>query len=152
MGPRLAATAMLVAALALGACGGDTEERNAYVDEINAAQNRFAKRFDELNTRITPTSTPQEDRRTLNAYESVVRDTLAQLRGVTPPEGLEDQHRRFVAIIADYGAAVRQAREAVVDGTAQEALTAQQRLKDTVEQITRRLNDTIADINRELKE
>lgn len=148
---HLLATVVVALALALGACGGN-DEKDSYVDAVNRAQNDLARRFDRLQTRITPTSTPAQDRRTLSAYEAAVRSAVTELRTVDPPDGLDALHRRFIGDIAAYGSEVRKARERLARGTPRDALVAQQRLVAAVGRISTRINRTIAAINDKLQD
>ncbi|MBI5107004.1 MAG: hypothetical protein HZB46_18820 [Solirubrobacterales bacterium] len=147
----LAALAALALALPLAACG-DSEQKNDYVAAVNRAQNDLAKRFNELQTRITPTSTPAQDRKTLTGYETAVRRAVTDLKAVDPPKGLDDLHRRFIGDIADYGTEVRRARERLSSGSPRDAIAAQQRLVAAVNRISTRINATISAINDKLRD
>src|SRR3954453_5885588 len=144
--------AALAAALLVGLWGcGDAAEKNAYVRALNRAQSGLAQRFEGLQTHITATSTPQQDQRTLAGYESAVREAVARLRAVEPPEGLDDLHRRFIDDIADYGTEVRRARQKLESGRPDDALAAQRRLTTAVARIGTRINATIKAINAALQ-
>jgi hypothetical protein len=148
----LALLALLTALVAAAGCGGSDGGRGAYVKAVNDAQTTLAQRFRALQSRIKPTSTPTEDRRTLTGYETAVREAVTDLRGVRPPSGLDDLHRQFIGEIADYGTEVRRAR-AVLDGSRPEAvIAAQRRLVTNVGRISARINATISAINRKLKD
>jgi hypothetical protein len=141
-------------AVVLAACGGggDAKERQGYVEALNAAQTSLAQRFTALQKQVTPTSTAAEDARTLSAYETAVRETVADLRAVHPPPGFEDLHRRFIAQVGDYGTALRSARAAIGRGRPQDILAAQGRLKADVQRTGERLNATVQAINAKLKD
>jgi ribosome-binding protein aMBF1 (putative translation factor) len=147
------ATAALVACAAVAAgCGGSSEAEEDYVAAVNNAQTGLAKRFDRLGNRITATSTPQQDRKTLTDYEVAVRDAVGQLRTVEPPGGLDQLHRQFIGEIADYGTEVRKAREKLGTGRPDDAIAAQQALVTAVGRISSRINDTISAINDKLSQ
>jgi hypothetical protein len=148
----LLAALLALPALAVAGCGGDSAARDDYVRSVNDAQNQLAKRFSSLQAQIRPTSTPAQDRRTLEAYEAAVQRAVTDLRGVDPPSGFGDLHRRFIGDIADYGTEVRRARGALDSGRPKEVMAAQQRLVTAVGRISARINDTIAAINRKLKD
>jgi hypothetical protein len=147
---RAAALLALLVAAATG-CGSDDGGRDDYVKALNTAQTGLARRFTQLQSRITPTSTAKQDEKTLLAYEAAVGTTVRGLRAVDPPEGFDALHRQFVGQVADYGAALRRAR-AELDGDDPRAILASQgRLKSAVAATGRRLNATIQAINQKLK-
>lgn len=150
-----AALALLLAALltvALAACGGDdTEAKNAYVDEVNTAQTSFASTFEQLSTRITSTSTPEEDRATLRRFRAAIDRTTARLEGVTPPDSVKELHQQFIAEIDSYGDAIRTFQGAL-DGDAEELAKAQAALAKQTSQTGEDINRTIERINQRLRE
>jgi hypothetical protein len=144
--------ALVVAAIGGGIAGcGGSDAKNDYVKAVNGAQGGLAKRFDALGARITATSTPAQDRKTLSDYESAVVAAVGELRGVEPPDGMGDLHRRFIGEIAGYGSEVRKAREKLSTGRPQDAIAAQRSLVTAVGRISSRINDTIAAINNRLR-
>jgi hypothetical protein len=142
-------TVLLLAALVSG-CGSE-KNHDGYVQALNRAQNGLTDRFGALQSRVTPTSSPQQDARTLRAYEAAVGATVADLRKVRPPTGFDALHRRFVAQIAGYGTALRTARGRLGGNDPQGILAAQGRLRAAVAQTGTRLNATIQAINQKLK-
>jgi hypothetical protein len=142
---------VMAAAVAAGCGGGGSQENNDYVKALNTAQTGLAKRFEALQARITPTSTPAQDARTLRAYEGAVSDTVRDLHAVDPPDGLAGLHRRFVGQVADYGDALRTARASLRSDDPQAILAAQGRLRTAIAQAGTRLNATIRAINEKIK-
>ena len=153
MRPRAALVlSLLVALAALAAgCGGGSQERNDYVKALNNAQTGLAERFQALQTRITPTSTPAQDAKTLRSYEGAVGETVRGLRTVQPPSGFDELHRRFVGEVADYGIALRAARSRLRGDDPQARLAAQGRLRTAIARAGERLNATIRAINTKIK-
>jgi hypothetical protein len=147
---RAAAAVLLALLLATAAGCGSGHRDGDYAASLNRAQTGLAQRFSRLQARITPTSSAAQDTRTLLAYEAAVRDTVADLRAVHPPEALAPLHRRFVGQVADYGAALRTARGRLKGDDPQAILAAQGRLRVAVAETGRRLNATISAINRKL--
>jgi hypothetical protein len=142
-------TVLLLAALVSG-CGSQ-KNHDGYVQALNRAQNGLTERFRALQSRVTPTSSPQQDARTLRAYEAAVGATVTELRRVKPPAGLDALHRRLVGQVAGYGAALRTARGQLGGTDPQGILAAQGRLRATVTQTGTRLNATIQAINQKLR-
>ncbi len=140
----------LILAVVVAGCGGD-KDRDAYVKALNKAQTGLAQRFTTLQSRITPTSNAAQDIKTLRAYEAAVGTTVSDLRAVDPPDGLAPLHRRFVAEVAAYGNALRQARAELDRDDPQAILAAQGRLRSAVTATGRRLDATIQAINQKLQ-
>ena len=141
--------ALILAVVAAG-CGGD-KDRDAYVKALNKAQTGLARRFTALQSRITATSSAQQDRRTLEAYEAAVGTTVRDLRAIDPPAGFDGLHRRFVGEVAGYGTALRKARGELAGDDPRAILAAQGRLRTAVQQTGQKLNATIQAINAKLK-
>jgi uncharacterized lipoprotein len=139
-----------LAAAAVAGCGVDSTN-DEYVQQLNQAQTGLAKRFTQLQARITATSTAAQDRRTLQQYEAAVATTVTDLRKIDPPQGFDRLHREFVGEVSEYGAALRGAR-AQLDGDDPRAiLAAQGRLRTAVAATGRKIDATISAINRKLK-
>jgi hypothetical protein len=151
---RVRAAVLVALLLTAAGCGADQgrDSGNAdYVGALNRAQTGLAQRFTVLEAHTAPTSSAGQDTKTLLAYEAAVRDTVAGLRKVDPPPALTPLHRRFVAQVAGYGAALRTARGELRGGDPQAILAAQGRLRTAVVRTGTRLNATIAAINRKLQ-
>ncbi len=89
---------LLLAAGALAACGDDSTEKHRYVRQLTAAQHAYTKTDRMLNAAITPTSTPQQDRRTLDRLTNAIDDAIASLRRIDVPPEVTSEHRRFVGV------------------------------------------------------
>jgi hypothetical protein len=151
---RAAATAAL-AAVALAAPGctdADSDAANGYVRAVNAAQGEFKQTFDRLATDITPTSTPQQDRRTLAAFQAAVDRTVRRLRGVRPPQGVSALHDRLIATIGGYSDHIATARRAFATREPRRIIEAQGRLVGAVERTSAAVNRTIDRINARLRD
>jgi hypothetical protein len=148
----VAALAGVALTLPSAACGGGGTNAgsNRYINAVNAAQNDFAQRFNRLSTRITATSTPQQDRRTLGQFEVAVEAVVRRLRAVHPPARVEGLHRRLIAQIGGYGGQIAAARRAFASRDRQRVLAAQGRLVGAVNDTGARVNRTIDQINHRL--
>jgi hypothetical protein len=144
---------VVAAAIGLTACGGNkaAEERNAYADQVNRAQNNFAQSFKSLSKRITRTTTPGRGRKTLQGFEDAVNNVVIDLRRIDAPADVQPLHRRLISEISGYGRAIHRAKLAFATGSPQRILRAQSALVDTTTQISARINRTIAAINQRLQ-
>jgi hypothetical protein len=149
---RLQLAALAAAAALLGGCGGDdSEDANRYVDAVNRAQTGFARTVERLSGRISGSSTPAQDRRTLRSFNGAVRDVVGDLERIRPPDEVAGLHRRLVADMGDYGTEVRQATDTLGSGDPRRLVAAQQRLLRATDTVSSRINDTIQAINTRLK-
>jgi hypothetical protein len=154
---RAAGFAAIIAALLLvgvvAGCGGNDEvkQANAYVEQVNKAQNQFAQTIQRINRQVTTDSTATEDRKTLGEYIAAVDRVVKRLRAIQPPEAVKAQHAKLVKAIDDYGREVEAAANSLERPTAARLLDAQQKLLDATETVTRQINSTIEQINTKLR-
>jgi hypothetical protein len=151
---RTAPVALLLISFALIAagCGGDTKASNAYVDAVNKAQNAFATSFDKLSNRITATSTPEQDQRTLDGFKQAVDKAVGDLRAIEVPDKVLPLHRRLVSEIGAYGREIDRAKTAFSSSDPQAIVKAQTRLVAAVTRVSSQINATIDQINRKLRQ
>lgn len=147
----------LVAILALGVvavsgCEKDTDEANAYVDAVNRAQNDFSSTFDGLSSQITATSTPRQDRRTLQRFQGAIDEVVAEMSAIEVPPEVASLHRRLVGEISRYGEELDKARKALRSTNSREIVAAQRELVSAVTSVSTKINRTIDAINRALRE
>ena len=149
---RRAALALLLLTFLLAGCGGDdVQESNAYVDNVNLAQSRFASSFERLARDITSSSTPAEDRKTLRSIDATLATTVADLRKIKAPEKVRAQHDQLVEALAEYGEAVG-AAEGKLGGSAEQATAAEARLAADTARTSTRVTAAITAINQKLQE
>lgn len=120
--------AALLACATLGACGSSegnsTEDKNAYVEQVNAAVNTFASTVTDVSKSITPDSSTRQDRRTISRFENAIHVVIGTLRMIKVPSDVRKEHGMLVSAmtgfreeIADAGKALRtQTTRAVADG------------------------------------
>ncbi len=148
---RVPAIVLACLGLALAGCGKDAAESNAYVDEVNRAQNQFATTSDQLANRITATSTTGQDRKVLAGFGTAVDSVVRRLRGVDPPEDVDRLHGQLIAAIDGYGDEIKKARVALRSNSAPRIIAAQTELVSAITAVSARINRTIDQINRELR-
>lgn len=140
-----------VALIAAG-CGGDTEEKNDYVDQVNKAQTEFANQVTKLSSAITSTSSDSADRKTIQSYQDAVDGVVKDLEGITPPEDVQAEHQQLVDAMSQYGKSVGTALDDLQGGTAQDRLKAAQELQQASTQAGTEINQAIDAINKKLQE
>jgi outer membrane murein-binding lipoprotein Lpp len=143
---------VVVAALLISGCGSDNKQTNKYVDAVNKAQTDFASTFDRLSSRITATSTPEQDQQTLDGFKAAVDKVVGDLRAVEVPSKVKGLHGQLVAEISAYGAEINKAKRAFADGDPQTIEKAQTALVSAVTRVSSQINGTIDAINKKLRE
>jgi hypothetical protein len=147
---------VVLAAAALGAaiagCGSDAKQANGYVEAVNRAQADFATTFDRLSRRITSTSTPAQDQRTLDAFKAAVDRVVGNLRAVDVPPKVKDLHGDLVSELAAYGRQIDKTKAAFAEGSPKSIAAAQTDLAAAVTRVSTQINRTIAAINEKLRE
>ena len=86
---------LLIAAAALAACGNDSEA-DRYVAQLTAAQQSFQRTAVELGAQPTKTTSPRQDRLTLERYADAIEDTIAELRSIDEPPEVAAEHEELV--------------------------------------------------------
>src|SRR3954452_20542992 len=144
---------VVAAAVGLSACGKDktAEQRNAYADQVNRAQNDFAQSFKSLSKRITRTTTPDRGRKTLQGFENAVDNVVVDLRRIDAPGDLQPLHLRLIGEIAGYRRGIPRVKVAFAPGSPQRILRAQSTLVSNTTEMSARINRTIAAITRRLQ-
>lgn len=148
---RAALLTLVAGALAAG-CGGDAEERNAYVDQVNRAQQSFADTVQELAGQITQQSTTEADRETLGRFESAIDGVVEDLNSIEPPEEVEAEHRELVETMDGYGDEVSAAVDALEKEDPDELVSAQRELLEATRQVSADINRSIREINTALQD
>lgn len=118
MARRAFLATLLIAAAALAACGGDNTEANRYVSELTAAQTSFQRTAIELGAQPTKSTTPRQDRRTLERYAEAIADTIAALRMIDVPPEVVAEHRRLVTAFTTWHADIERFTAAIEKPTA----------------------------------
>ena len=152
MRPRHPIVALLLACAALAAgCGGDAEGKNAYVDDVQAAQRTFVTRFDQVRRRLTATSTLPQDRATLASFAQATGRFNATLARIEPPAGVRTQHRALVAVIARLERQFERGRARLQRGSDVDRSVVRTQLSSSVDGTQAEVSKAVADINAALR-
>lgn len=141
---------LLVAAAALAACADNTEG-NAYVRQLTAAQMRYQKTAERIETRATATSSPREDRVTLDRFSTAITDTIKALRAIRPPPKVTEEHGRYVAVFVRWHNSVERLVRAIRNPTQAGIERAQRRIAVANAAFNRDLRDAGTDIDAKLE-
>lgn len=142
--------AAAVAALAVG-CGDDAEREAAYAAAVSAAKERFDGRVASLTARITPDSSPEDDRATLRAFRAEIERATAAMRRIEAPESVAGLHEELVRSVGAYGPEIDRAREGLAADSLPDVQAAQQHFARAAAVLDNRVRRTIARINERLR-
>jgi len=143
---------MVLATLAVAACGGadETEQKNAYVRQVNAVQSEFASNVTTVSSAITAKSSAKEDRASLRRFEAAIKDVVGDLEKIDVPEGVMSEHRQLVAAMNAFGTGIASANAALRDPTTRTLDLAQQRISSATQTVNTKIDAAIAAINTKL--
>jgi len=152
---RLPTALLAVLALAFAAgCGGgddDTEQGNAYVEQLNAAQREFAATVKRLDGRVSEDSSPSQDRATLGSFTEAADEVAVEVRDIQAPDAVQRLHAGLVDDFETYADEVRSATRSLTSRDPDRVIAAQQRLLKATDTVTAEINTAIDDINAKLR-
>ncbi len=148
----LASLLLAVAALGPAACGGDDdrEAKNAYVSEVNAAQNDFATNVETVAQRITPKSSSSQDRKTLEQFQAAISEVVTNLRRIDVPDGVQSEHDQLVGAMSGFGDEIENATKALRNPDSRTIAEAQRTIQTATQTVNLRIDAAIAAINSKL--
>jgi hypothetical protein len=146
------AAALALTLLVAAGCGSQHKDENAYVDAVNKAQTDFSTTFEKLSSRITSTSTPGQDRRTLQGFQDAIDSVVRHLKAVKAPQRVQPLHEQLVSEISSYGDQITKAKKAFASRSASKIVKAQTDLVSAVTRVSAEINKTIDQINQKLRQ
>ena len=144
----LTGLALLLAAVALAACGGDTAEKNDYVEKVNKAQTDFADGISKAQGGATATN----GKKVFDDMAASIDKVVADLRAVEPPDDVTSQHDRLVGELEKFGAAVEKAGASITSNDPQKIAAAQADFAKEASGVSTKIGSTIQEINAKLQE
>jgi glutamyl-tRNA reductase len=142
---------LLIAAAALAACGGDTTDKNRYIRELTAAQTRYQTTAKRIGADATRTSSPGQDRRTLDRFATAIVDTIAALRRIDVPPQVVTEHRRFVEVFVTWHDDLARFVDAIKRPTRRGVRRAEHRIAVANQTFNQRLRQAGTDIDAKLR-
>ncbi len=115
--PSLVAAALAATALALVACGGDTEEKNEYVDEVNEVTSTLNAGLAGIASQGTAGS-PEEAGTVFEDFSTQLDAAAADLSDISPPEDVASLHDELVSILEELSAESGNAANEIAAGGA----------------------------------
>ncbi len=146
--------ALALAAIALGACGGGADNReakNTYVRDLNAAQQQFASDATTVSQQGKASSLGQY-RRTLGRFEKTIADFAAKLRGIEVPGVVQEEHEQLVAALTKFGADFKQVKGVLNNPNARSLREAQNAIATATQRANARIEAAAAAIDSKLQD
>lgn len=150
---RLAAAALAAcAALALVACGGDTEEKNDYVDAVNEVTSTLQTGLNEVSSQGTSTGAPADVSKLYEGFSQQVEAASTDLSEIQPPEDVTDQHDRLVSVLDELSAEAENAADEVAAGGAASMVGVATQFVGDATRLASEADEIISEINSKLQE
>lgn len=143
--------ALVLAAFVAAGCGGDSEEKNDYVDQVNELQLAYVDDVTALVSAAPPT-TPQESAEVATELADLTEGVADDIEAVDPPEEVADLHDELVATLRDVVDQIRGAQKELASDDPQAAANAASELQAATSGAQTELNSLIDQINTTLQE
>jgi hypothetical protein len=152
MALRLTAPALAAAVVVLGACGGDTAEKNDYVDKVNGVTATLNSGLTEISSEATAVASPKQAAGVFSGFASNLDTAASDLEGISPPDDVTDLHDQIVQNLRTLSdEATNAADEVRAGGAASVAGVATQFIAEAT-RISAEVDTTISEINSQLQE
>jgi hypothetical protein len=144
---------LLLATLALGACGGggsnDIDHKNAYVRELNTAQAEFARSADDISKRRVPDDASAKIR-LVQRLEGAIDEVVGKLRDIEVPSAVRPEHQQLIDVMTGFRADVRKLTQTYRRGDRDKVEAAVSAFSAARAQVGARVNAAIGAINSKL--
>jgi hypothetical protein len=145
----IAALAAVLSLLLAAGCGDD-DEKNAYVEDVNALQ---AELVQQVSTAAGSTPSNQKQAAEYAGRIAAIFSRAAdQFAAVDPPDDVADLHSQLVDQIRSLAADTRKAERTLREGTPEQAQKALKRLQTAATDAQNRLSMLIDEINSDLRD
>jgi len=146
--------AMLVLATGFVACGGDdgssTDDKNDYIDKVNAAQKEFADGVQKLN--LSNPSSPEDFSNSLDQLDPLLSGIVSDLEGIDPPEDVQAEHDKLVSSMQEYQKVLTDNKEGLTSGDQAQTQESAQAIATASSQFQSEFGSTVNQINSKLRE
>lgn len=144
------AFAVIAAGLIAAGCG-DTEDKNAYVDEINELQLAYVDDVTQAVAGAPPTNA-KEAAAAAGELADLTEGVADEIEAVEPPEDVADLHGQLVEALRGVATDITGAQDALTSGDQAEATDAATQLQGAITNAQTELNSLIEQINTTLQD
>jgi len=146
--------AMLVLATGFVACGGDdgssTDDKEEYIDKVNAAQKEFADGVQKLN--LSNPSSPEDFSNSLDQLDPLLSGIVSDLEGIDPPEDVKAEHDKLVSSMKEYQTVLNDNKEGLTSGDQAQTQESAQAIATASSSFQSEFGSTVTQINTKLRE
>ena len=142
---------LLVLATGVAACGGgDSVDKDAYIDQVNDSQREFTREAGELN--LANPESPSAFKRSLDSLDGVLDKLIDDLEETEPPEEVSGEHEELVESLRDYDEVLAENKADLESGEQSEVVEAAEAIGRGSTEFSSTFESTIDDINRKLRD
>jgi hypothetical protein len=147
--PVASIVTLLLAVVALGACGGGTgtQAKNAYARQVNAAQSKFAEAVANASQGSERDRSLRRQQQLLRSFHAAIEGVVRDLRNIDAPSEVSKEHNELVSVMSGYGDEIGRADETMRNPTPLATEQAKQRLASASRSVSAQVNAAIAAIN-----
>jgi cation transport regulator ChaB len=131
--------------LVLAACGGDTEEKNEYVDALNSAQERYADAASGFG------SDPERYGADIKKLTEATDTLIADIEALDPPDEVQEQHDDIIAALREFNGSVKPVTDELNSDDPAQAATAAQVVATSAARFGSQFDTAVDEINSELQ-
>lgn len=144
---------LLAGAVTLVACGDDKnsrEAKNAYVKELNLAQQEFATNTTTISQQGAKSIA--QYRRTLRRFEESIASFTTKLREIEVPSVVQDEHEQLIAALTSFGQDFKQVAGVLNNPNPRTLSEAQSSIMTSTQRANARIEAAAAAIDSKLRE
>ena len=149
----LSLLAVLLGAVALSSCGDEAnsrEAKNAYVRDLNTAQQAFAMSASEVSQQGAKSL--GEYRRTLRRFEQTIETFEEKLRAIEVPSVVAEEHEQLIAALTKFGTDFKAVSVALNNPNARALGEAQNAITTATQRANARIEAAAAAIDSKLQD
>ncbi len=151
--PRLIVLALAIAsALTVAACGGDADEKNAYVDDINNVTSTLNSGLTEISTEAATVGSPEQAAGIFSDFAAQLDTAAAQIEDISPPDDVAGLHYQLVDEITTLSAAATGAADEIGAGGPAAVAGVATGFIGEANRLSAEVDTTISEINRQLQD
>lgn len=151
---RLPIVAALTAAavLALIACGGDNDEANDYVDQVNDVTSTLNTGLAEIGSQGSALASPADASRVFTDFSEQLQTAAADVSAISAPDDVSGLHDQLVKQLEQLSSEAKNAADEISDGGPAAIAGVATQFISEANSLSAAADATIAEINAQLQE
>lgn len=139
-------------ALAVAACGGDTDEKNDYVAAVDDQTEKLSPALSEATTEYAKANSPEQVSKVFSDLAAELDGVATDLRGIDPPDEVAGLQDRLIGRVGDLSAAAANAGDEVKAGGPATIAGVANEFNSESAMISGEVDSTLSEINSALQE